>query len=104
MSYEGRSLEANETDLRLMKEARDKRDQMIRDKVPCCINCKWASVRPAFSHKDPDWFAAHYIQCTWPRLNILPSSVATPREAKDDPTMQHMAGTECRVFTSAQGE
>lgn len=83
---------------KLMSEARAKRDAMVTDRMPCCINCGWAALRPAFVHKDPDWFSAHYICCTWPRLVDVASSVPKPREAAKDPIMVHVAGTECAVF------
>lgn len=88
----------SEFDQKLMQQAREKRDQMIRDKSQCCINCEWASIRPSFVVKEPDTWALHYVQCTWPRLNEISDSVSKPRNPNSDPTMQHMAGTTCHVF------
>jgi hypothetical protein len=94
----------NDFDQKLMDEARAKRDQMVRDGVACCINCAWRELRPAFAISKPDTFAAHYVQCTWPRLHPLPSSMSKPREAASDPIMQHMAGTECPKFELKRDE
>jgi hypothetical protein len=92
-------MELSEFGQKLMEKAQALRDEMIRNKEQCCINCRWSVLPAAFGPKDAV-SANHYVHCVWGLSNVVADAwVGTFIDRKlGQPIMQHMAGTDCKAY------